>query len=284
MPTKQVLNARLLNLFPAQKIREEWKSSPKVKAVAVRELSGEKPEAIISFAKQNHSYTKQHIYLYEHSLPLAELPEDVRAVPTLYDRTAKRKAVSFFYLLELSFYLTLGDPLETISLGFLWPILLNLYPSHADIRMTIMEKDVKSYLADPDRTVLNTKRSITEQDVLELVLLQLPNVEPMDLNRGIKKLWETDKIDAMGAKWKMPRATKIQNMDEAFLLKKDDPREYRRIKNSPLLQTTFRWLDEKLSPVRKFTVNPTQGVVTFRNFPSKPGSVDDVINEILRNN
>ncbi len=105
----------------------------------------------------------------------------------------------------------------------------------------------------------------------------------MDINRGVKALWEKDIVDSPAAQWKNAKSTTVEIMDETFMIKRDRQDVYKIIAKSPLQKTQFSIRDDK-SPISRFVVDAGSGVVRFPKFSTSPKGTTDVIAQILKFN
>ena len=174
----------------------------------------------------------------------------------------------------------LDTPLERHSVTFAWPVKLVASPDHVRIHFTIMAKKPQAYALD-DRVVVKSAQEPTEGDLLSEFLPATGR--PLDLNRGIKALWDADAFDAPAVRYKRARATSVEVMDEAFTVKRDDPDRYAELTDKPLYTTTFTFTGEDAC-IKYFVADPTQGRLVFRRYSSSTNCVDDVIGRILAAN
>ena len=171
-------------------------------------------------------------------------------------------------------------PLERHRLVFAWPLKVVVAPDHVRFHFTIMAKKPQAYLGDGRRVVQSVQRP-TEDSLL--AQSRHATGRPMDINLGIKTLWNANLFDAARVQYKRARATSTEVMDEAFTVKRDDPGRYARLVNKPLYQTTFMFT-EREPCIKYFVAAPTQGKLTFRRFSSSNNCVDDVIRTIIAAN
>lgn len=195
--------------------------------------------------------------------------------------------VSFLYLLELEFLVWVDNPLEKTSIVFLWPFQVRIQSPFIIASFAIMEQNVSAYFGD-ERPVLRAEKLIDEKDVLETIFQRLPpgaSPVPLDINKGIKALWQNGIIDAPRVGWKKPRATATQTMDQSFLVKRDDPGLYAQLRRQPLFKTVFKAMDPAAFGFSGFfVVEPGKGFLSFPSFARGPDDRANVIREILHHN
>jgi hypothetical protein len=104
-----------------------------------------------------------------------------------------------------------------------------------------------------------------------------------DLNKGVKYMWEKDKIDATRVKYKAPGSTITQSMDEAKGLKKTDPAAYESLKKMPLFMSAF-FAEADLEEIGSFSASPTEGFIGFTRYAKEGGTGNELIRQILDHN
>ena len=235
---------------------------------------------IREFVRINFGRLHQHVHIFERDPAngQAQSPGTVFGAGP-FAVAAEGDESHYFYLLPLTYALVLDGPLQHHDLLFAWPLKLVVAPAHVRIHFTIMAKSPQAHVEE-GRAVLKSTRRQTERDLLaEFSGLGLP----LDLNRGIKNLWDADVFDAPDVQYKRARATSKEVMDEAFTVKQHDPKLYAALENNPLYQTTFQFMGE--DPCIKYlVVDPTQGMLGFRRYSFSNDCVDNVIGRLLAAN
>ena len=150
------------------------------------------------------------------------------------------------------------------------------------LQITIVERDIGSYFEG--RTVIKTERSLSEDDIVLSLQQNLEGLTSLDLHKGIKELWEQDLIDTQNIRWKKPKSTTSEAMDEPCTLKSDYPHVYKEIQNQPLFKTSFKFLKDVDKYVSHFAVDPAKGFLAFTMFPKGKGNIENVIRKILEHN
>ncbi|MDE0357247.1 MAG: hypothetical protein OXN92_05840 [Gammaproteobacteria bacterium] len=273
---------RLLDLFPAAtiqqfpQVREKMTKVEGIAAVAQHAALTDVRE----FAATMFGYLHQHVHVF-HRIPA----HDHLNVPTPFGvdpftSTTAGQEHHYFYLVPLIYELVLDAPLERHSVTFAWPVKVVVAPDHVRIHFTIMAKKPQAYAAD-GRVVVNSTQEPTERDLLGEFHLDVGH--PLDLNRGIKALWDADVFDAPVVRYKRSRATSLEVMDEAFTVKRDDPQRYAELAGKPLYNTTFTFTGENAC-IKYFVSDPTQGRLAFRRYSFSTDCVDDVVRQILAAN
>lgn len=272
---------RLLDLFPAAtiqkfpQVREKMTKAEGIAAVAQDAAVTDVRE----FASTMFGYLHQHVHVF-HRDPASgrpSVPMPFGVAP--FTSTAAGQEQHYFYMVPLIYELVLDAPLEHHSVTFAWPLKVVVALDHVRIHFTIMAKKPQAYAAD-GRVVVSSAHKPTDRDLLgEFLSIG----HPMDLNRGIKALWDADVFDAPAVRYKRSRATSLEVMDEAFTVKRDDPQRYAELADKPLYNTTFTFTRENAC-IKYFVADPTQGKLAFRRYSSSTDCVDDVVRQILAAN
>lgn len=262
---------RLLQLFPIHNLRQGW---PKVgsKDDICAEIAEERRyDQIIQFLDESLSCCKQHVYIYAR-------PDGLRAPTEVPDgeRIVRAGAYSLF-LVKVRYSVILRETLVRQHVDFLWPVRIELAPRHLIVRLVTLEKNLASYVNGP---YVLSGRSIDEDRVLE----SFGVLEATDLHRGIKALWEEGFMDSSRAKYKKPRSTAWEAMDEQRGIREHDPGLYKELRKSTLHEALFQIPAESGSSVSAFQASPASGYLAFTRYSKTKGDTDSVVREILGRN
>jgi hypothetical protein len=271
---------RLLEFFPAPKLKEEWPGTKGQKKSDVCEIiAGTRDyNRMSAFLRQNFAHCRQHVHILSRNNkeadPLAALP----ASDPIGDAVG---AVSF-HLASVPYTVYLLDPIEKTSIDVLWPIKIQQADEITIVRTFVLERDPSNYTGRP---LLKAIREFDEKKLaVDLANLGLPG---KDLNKGVKHLWRSEEIDAPRVRFKKEQSTNTVDMDEGKGLRETDPDAFKDIMGRPLLNTNFRSEPDPEDPekVQKlFQVNATFGRIGFTSYNDDPGDTDAVIESILANN
>ena len=285
MATREHLR-RLLNLFSFKKIAERFEPEESTKAAAVHAVVDEFHESDIwDFTFDYHPTTKHHVKLYSFQrTDPGNLPGNPLGMDGLVRQSTRPDSRHWFYVLPCSHRMILRDPFEEQVLTFPWPVSVTVMPKSMMVRTTILEKSLSSHI--PGREIVRTTRELSEGALYQALLngLNIPEVRPMDLNKGVKELWEAGQIDSGKAQWKKARATTTQVMDSNYLLRQNDPELYQSITDKPLLKMSFDWLDDEAMSIKHFAVDATFGELSFSTYSDLERGPQDVVRTILERN
>jgi hypothetical protein len=275
---KQLLDMRqgLLELFPVASLRKAFdiKGSKDEIAQAVASSSrAQQVREIADFVDENLPSCKQHVYVFSHD-GSAVLPADVP-----HGEQVKAEKDHALYVARVKYTVVRLEPLKYDSIEFLWPIRIDLHPRYLLLRFVVLEKNVASHF---QQEVVVRGKSLSEETVIAGILAD-GTVGRADLNRGIKSLWQADRIDATRIRYKKPGSIVTQSMDEQKGLKQVDPEAYQELRKLPLHQSVLIPYRD-FSEVGAFTADPTSGFIGFTKYFKEGESGDELIGQILKNN
>lgn len=271
--------ARLLELFPVSRLREVWSAlakDAKTKTELCKLIAGQRSySSLTNFVDGQFGCTKQHVHVFSRdgSVDLPETITDGERVKTVATRHLYLAAVERGVLME--------DPPERDTITFLWPIRIELPAHYMVVRFVVLEKNLAAYFP---RKAYPTDRGITEQDVLQGLKSDLPNIAPADLTKGIKKLWRDGFMDGFHAKYKTPDSVASETMDEEKGIRENKPELFKTLMKSPLTQMIFNIDPEEKLTLRSFSADPSLGTLAFHTYSANAGDTDRVIRDILQNN
>ncbi len=268
---------RLLELFPLKSLKEEWPDKKGTKEDLCKEIAKEKDLGrIADFVDKSLNLCKQNVYVFDID-PLA-LP----AMPTVTAKGWVKKVgkTHAMYLIRVQFKVVLRDPFEETTIDFAWPFTLDLVEKYLVLRFIVLEKNIATYFQRP---FVKGVRNIDEQEIIES-LKQNNKLKAVDLNKGVKKQWSSDVMDARRTHYKKPTSTASEAMDEERGIKKDNPELYAILMKSPLYRTLFIVPATAKRKEVPLWIDPTQGTINFPRYSETMGNTDNVIREILKKN
>lgn len=289
MPIQTVeVRERLLEIFPAQTLQAFPQVDDKMtKAEAIAAVvAAASPADLRDFMLANFGRLHQNIYLFERGQNAGNPTPDVPFGVAPFAADTRGSEEHHFFLLPLSYDLILDGPdgLVRESLPFAWPAKLVVASEHVRVHLAMMAKSPQAHVGS-ERTVVKATPNPTEKDLLSgfPASLGLVGCGSLDVNKGIKALWDDDEFDAPVFRYKRSRSTAKEVMDESYLVKRDDPTRYAELIVEPLYQTTFQFMGDAPC-IEYFVIDPTNGSVAFRRFSDTEGCVDGVLGKILAAN
>lgn len=278
---------RLLGLFPKATIQsfpQVHQGMTKAEGIdAVVETVG--LDTVRDFVVRRFGRLHQHVYIFERRSARGSLETTTPfgKAPFRAEGTTGGER-HHFYLLDLIYELVLDAPLDRSEVRFLWPVKIVTGESHVRVHLTIMAKDLKAYTPE-GRPVIRSSPKPNRRELLTgfPASLGLDTGGPLDINRGVKTLWEADEFDAVTVHSKRSRSTSREVMDEEFTVKQDDPTLYAGLWARPLYHASFK-LNPSLACIKRFVAKPTRGILEFRQYSLSDECVDDVARRILAAN
>jgi hypothetical protein len=273
----------LLDLYPLTSLKEQWPTIKGLKDEICLTIAGKRNiKEITEFLDEYISCCKQHIYVFSYKAKLSSLPTISIPDAEKVLEIAGKEQVRMLYVIRLKIMVVLREPLEEVPIEFLWPVRLDFTGEHLIVRFVVLEKNVGSYVGG--RQFYTTGRSLDEKAVLqELQRSFRGGLIATDLHKGVKKLWDTDFMDATRTQYKKSLSTASEIMDEERGIKKFNPDLYAVLKKSLLFKTLFQVSSRELS-VTAFSVDPSNGDIGFPRYSDNKGDTDYVVDEILRHN
>ena len=178
------------------------------------------------------------------------------------------------------------ENITRLQMVFLQPIQIVITPNAIILKLTILERNPNSYLDDYEviKHTRETEDDILFQNIANHFRLTFNSEFPsLDINRGVKYLWENDMIDALSVKYKRETSMATEVMDEDYTFKQQNPVRYNEVITSPLRKHAFRFITDTVDYC-DFVTDPTAGNISFHKYPSDSNQINNVISEILRNN
>lgn len=266
---------RLLDLFPANVLSARNGSPGGLKGAAVSGLAqGFGVDEAQAFVAEHFGFLHQHVHVFEQG-PRND-PAEVLGTEAGHHRWQGED--HHVFIRELTYDLVVEGPLEAMTLTLPWPLKLVRGQGHVRLHSTIMARSPATLI---DRPVVKAVKTPREKDLVG-ALRAIGIGDPLDLNRGIKRLWFDDVFDAPAVQYKRERATTRDVMDEEFLVKADDPELYDELQDKSLYDVMFKMREPEC--VKYFVADPTRGTLSFRRFPASETCIDALIQRIIAAN
>lgn len=273
---------RLFSLYPVSSLKEKWPDQKKKTEAATWAAGNVAAGEIRQFLNEYFSCCKQHVYLFSHQndvndLPGFRLPDSEKLL-----ESEVRKGRYLLYLAEVEYHVVFTDPLGEDRIKFLWPIRLEFGRDYLIARFVMMEKDIRVYFGPgASRTV---GRSLTEASVISHLRNVLDDLKPLDINKGIKYLWDKDRFDGIRTKYRKPNSMVTEAMDAGKGIKATYPDTYKVMVKSPLYDCIFKMDAEDKTSIKNFSSDPTSGYLGFSAYSENKGDTDSFVSEIIGHN
>jgi len=267
---------RLLELFPLAALKQQWSQFTGTKQeLAERIAKNIGRNEITNFVMKNLGRCRQHVHVLAGNGKLKQLAGALPDAEMMLSIGAK----SILYFATARYVIHLNDPYEKTELELIWPIRVREEDGAIIANVVTFERNPAQYF---DRSVLKVERAVDEKLVTSR--MEELGFDPLDLHKGIKKLWHSGFMDASRVTFKRPRSTSSERMDDEVGIRENDPELYGTLRKSQLFNTFFR-IDKKAKiAVEHFIADPTMGRLIFSKYTDADGDVDDVVRAILNSN
>jgi hypothetical protein len=184
-----------------------------------------------------------------------------------------------FHLATVIYKVYLLEPMQETTVEVLWPIKLETRDDVVIVRSLVLEREPENFTGRP------VLKSVKEMDEKKITAdLNALGLEPLDINKGVKSLWQSKYVDAPRAKYKKSNLTATVDMDDGMGLRDNAPEVFDDLISKPLLNTDFK-PDEKMeNTVGRFQINASSGKLGFTNYTDDAGDTDAIIQAILERN
>jgi hypothetical protein len=286
MNTNRDLLDRLLHLYPIRAVKEFFNLAGSSSSVITEILDNRTSMQIKNFACSQSLQTRQNIYLYSlnknfnrnhigNDFPFPIIYEDV-----LGDFT------NIVCLIKSEFEVFVDNPPRRESIHFFQPVRLTFNKRLLRIHFTKLKKNIQTYYDDhivPKLLRIKNNESETLKKIIDY-LGQEFNISSIDINVGIKHLWEIDDIDCRKLKWRDHHSLEMTVMDEDETFKEAYPERYEEVALAPIGASIFTYLLDDDYLCKIFGTNPSTGRLNISKFPKSSDQVNNVIAKILANN
>jgi len=286
MNTSRDLYKRLLHLYPIKIVKEHFDQNGSASDVIELITGNNTGTAIKAFAANNFLNTRQNIYLFKlnKNINTSDIGDDFPF--KIEAQTQSSNENTYFILPKTIFTVYLSNPTDKEDLIFYQPITIRLTNKILAIHFTKLNKNEKYYYPE-NRFPKKAGSNQTETAILNNIVdyfQTICKVSPLDINPGVKHIWEADSVDCLKIQWRLPHSTNTATMDETLTFKEKYPEAYSDIILRPLGKSSFIYLKDDDSFCPGFTVNPSDGYISITSFPKFSNQVINVISEILANN
>lgn len=246
-------------------------------------IAGDRPRRQVeTFLEGSFGLTRQHAYLWRLRRG-ASIPNDPLGMPNLVAASTDDHP-GWFYLLPMRWNLLLVESKEVVAIPYEWPVMLSQIGNALVLRLIIRERDPRKFLETDERAVLVSCTLEEEQIVQGVASTCGDAIGKLDLNRGVKALWDDNIIDSIYVRSKRSHSVSTDAMDQDFLFKATYPERYAEVRQRPLHRVHFKWQTEPEHHVEQFIVDATRGFLAFPVFSKQDNGPENVIRAILRRN
>ena len=267
---------RLLGAFPVTTLKDSWSqfkgSKEEICFAAAQEYDIPR---MSSFMLKNFGRCKLHVYVFEPHADGTNIANVVEGAEVLDVDSAGRTLM----LMKAVYSVFLKDPPEEDKMEFLWPIRIETVGRYTVLSFVVLERNPCAYF---DRDCYPLSRSIDERGIVQSI--ERVGFVRADLHKGTKTLWDQNFMDSFRTKFKKPKSTASEHMDEELGIKKNNPLLYEELKSSVMFVTNFQIEPEAGSCVEDFAIDPSAGFISFTRYTEGAGDADEVVEKLLEKN
>jgi hypothetical protein len=279
------LHRRLLHLFPIKVVKEYFHAQGNADE-AIEIITGNNAgPAIKEFARQHYLQTKQNIYVFELDKQFKKAKNYDDFPEKIEFESVSPDEICFYLFPKTTFSIYLNTP-AVEELSFLSPATVRFQGKIMIVHFTKLNKNEKYYFPE-DKSPRKKSVENDEPVILGSILHYFSDsytVDPLDLNKGVKHLWEKDEIDCPRLQYRDTDSINTVNMNEDKTYKEKYPAAYKMISQAPMNKTSFIYLKKDEYLCAGFTVDPSDGFISITSSPKNPNQVSNVISKILTNN
>ena len=292
MNTTTELLERTLTLFPASVVKAEFVTSQRKKDLALTEIVRTYTEQNIKeFSINNFGVTKQRVFLFNNPAGFNNARAHSYNLPNQFSSTINGNCQIDTYILKQRYKVVVMptdlEPDFIIFVEFNQPFVIEIHNNYIILKLTMLEKNISSYL--PNRIVYKADREINDEAIVSEFKTTYANnlgqvLDPLDINTGVKYLWNNNFIDAVSLRYKKQSSMATEVMDENFTFKNTYPLLFAQVMIAPLHNLTFKFINNPNDTYCDFACDPTCGTLSFHKYPKNLNQIQNVVSEIIRNN
>ncbi|WP_294346230.1 hypothetical protein [Sphingobacterium sp.] len=293
MNTKKDIYNRLLRLFPAKHTAKTFDTKAKRQDKVIEEILGSNTDQeILDYALNNFEITKQNVYVYSTRKYTAHKLIDANdlGLEISYQNYASGKLELYGYQMVVFEAKTYNDieGKKDIQVKLKQPFKVVIEGGYLIISLTKIEVNLKTYF-DEHTSVFDPKKITDDSGAINAILTYFDNknkIRPQqsDLNKGVKHIWDKDVIDCREMSCRRTSSRRKETMDGDELFKNKYPEDYKEIMMSPLESCIFRYIRKDEDLPEHFTCDASKGRLSFTLYPERIDQINNVLDEIIRNN
>tara|TARA_R110002049_G_scaffold240328_1_gene413696 strand:- start:6804 stop:7583 length:780 start_codon:yes stop_codon:yes gene_type:complete len=238
---------------------------------------------IQSFVFESFGFLHQHVFVFDSNVPILKV--SLGKISNFKTITTVNGIEYFNYLFEIKYDYFSPRLNGKDELIFHCPIRITLYRDKLILMINTIERNITNYFKTP---IYSLGKNIDENDIINTIKQDLPKGTSLittDLNKGVKKLWNDDFIDAIYSRYKRTKSTSTEVMDEDNLLKFTYPDRYKEIVKAPIDKTIFLVIANNVKDiVYRFSIEPRMGKTSITRFSDGLNDIDNLIKKIIDNN
>ncbi len=231
-------------------------------------------------------HCRQHVFVFGHDLKAGNLPkkvltQNIECENLSVDKTDKTE-IEYLLTNKYHFFEVKGESAIAHKSFNWWPVKIVVQPGYLQLRVTIAERHNKT-----EPPFYFKERDLDEKIIVGSVHAALgakAGLFPVDLNRGLKKVWESNVIDSKFVTRKGDKSVDTSAMNTGFTFKKDLPGRYKELVADPLRKSVFEATSDKDGLPPSFAIDAEEGFVAFRGFPRREDAINKIMDLLIQNN
>jgi hypothetical protein len=280
------ITSRLLEMYPVEVLKAEYEVTGVWGDVVEQILKKTTINDLKEDALRLMGHCRQHVFVFRHDLKAGQLPNKILTQNTECENlsvdTHDRKEIEYLLLNKYHFVQVKGNTAIHHRSFNWWPVKIVVRPGYLELRITIAERHNKS-----EPPFFYSERDFDEKSIVGVMFAAIGHkigLLPVDLNRGLKKVWESNIIDSKFITRKGAKSVDTSLMDVGYTFKKDFPERYNDLIADPLRKSVFESTNEKDGLPPSFHIDAEQGFLAFRGFPRRDDAINKIMDLLIKNN
>lgn len=281
MNSRKDLLGRLLDAFPISILKEKFELDG-LKDIVIDEIvNGFNEDQIKEFIVDNFNILHQHINILEIN---QKIPPAIKKLMDgellIHIPGINVSEWVYFHKAIIRYYDTNSEKSEIME--FMIPVKITNRGKIIIVHHNTFARDIKSYFEYP---IYIDRMGSPENEILENIKHNYNKpMFKLDLNKGIKYLWENDFIDAVLVKNRQAKSIRQERMDENYTYKKSYPKDWEDLMKTPIQKTKFLSLNRQEISLHHFDCNPSTGYIGSSIHAETVDEIKDLLKLILRYN
>ncbi len=286
MNSNQDLLQRLLHLYPLEELKPFFGKDGKIGDVIIDTVKTNTQKAIKEFSFSFQPVTKQNVYVYELSKNFVRSSIANNFPISIESETLNNGEYTFFCLPKVVYSVYLNLPMAVEELHFYQPVTIKVKNNILIISYTKLVKNITTYYPEVRQARKATEKNDEFKTLNEILAFFRPsyNPVPLDLNKGVKFLWEKDFLDCQRIQFAKQWSSSVEIMYSNLTFKQKYPNEYLEIVKKPIGSAAWKYLKHDDNFCESFVCDLTEGTFSVSKFAKHSKQIENVIANILANN
>lgn len=279
MNSRNELLGRTLEAFPKDLLQEYFNASGKKEEIIEFVIQNFSEVDIKAFICENFNFLHLTINVFEIN---KRIPSSITKLMDgeclKFNSTSRTREWIYLHKIFIEYYNTNTGKKEKIE--FLIPVRIFNKGKKLTVYQNTFQRDINAYF---EQTIFLEKGARYIGVVDNIKNNYNKTLFNLDLNKGIKHLWENDFVDAMVVKSRQSKSIRQDRMDENYLYKASYPDKWVELMKTPIQQTKFKSISSHIC-LDHFDCNPSTGNLGLTFHPGSENEITELIELILRHN